>query len=97
MFCTGWMRATHYASNLHLINVAVICCPSDPVSTLCSVANISLAQVECNQDCIGVLKSRMSQGLLPEAEIVTDVKDFSAKGTNAVGLTAGFPCQASNL
>jgi len=61
------------------------------------VANTSFSQVECNQECVGVLKSRMKQGLLPEAEIVTDVRYFSAKGTKAAGVTAGFPCQASNL
>lgn len=39
----------------------------------------------------------MSEGLLPAAKIVSDVRGFSAKGTGAVGITAGFPCQAGVL
>ena len=39
----------------------------------------------------------MSEGLLPAAKIVSDVRGFSAKGTGAVGITAGFPCQTGVL
>lgn len=36
----------------------------------------------------------MEEGVLPRAKLVEDVRGFSAKGTGARGITAGFPCQA---
>ncbi|CAL1155693.1 unnamed protein product [Cladocopium goreaui] len=49
--------------------------------------------VECNPSCIAVLKARQADGLLHQGEVVEDVRGFSAKGSGACGLTAGFPCQ----
>ena len=56
---------------------------------------LSLAEVECNPSCIAVLKARQADGLLHQGQVVEDVRCFSAKGSGACGLTAGFPCQAN--
>lgn len=39
----------------------------------------------------------MAQNLLPTARIHNDVRAFSAKGSKARGVRAGFPCQAGWL
>ena len=51
-------------------------------------------QVECDEYCREVLRSRMREGHLHEAEIKTDVRHFHPLPHEAQGLIAGFPCQA---
>lgn len=61
---------------------------------LATVRDNLFLEVECDQRCQKVLAARMAEGLLPSANLVADVRGFSGKGSPAVGLTAGFPCQA---
>lgn len=40
-----------------------------------------------------VLRARMLEGSLPRCEIISNVEGFSAAGSGARGVCAGFPCQ----
>ena len=53
-----------------------------------------MAEVENNKECSKILETRMLEGVLPQAKLVEDVRGYSAKGTEARGVTAGFPWQA---
>ena len=55
-------------------------------------------QVEFSDYCQTVIKTRMSEGLIPKADVIKDVKNFDAsKCTSAKVLVAGFPCQEATL
>lgn len=55
---------------------------------------IILYEVECDQKCTAVLRQRQQDGLLHACPIWHDVRQFTASGTGARGILAGFPCQA---
>ena len=54
-------------------------------------------QVESDPRCQMVLKARMSEGSLPECNIISDVVGYKPSGpaADAQFVTAGFPCQAA--
>ena len=56
------------------------------------------SQVECDELCQRILRSRMDDGCLPDCPITSDVRDFTVKGRNllAEALLAGWPCQADS-
>ena len=68
-------------------------------SSFTTIANSFLnvtTQVERDEGCQRVIKQRMKDGLLHEAQIVSNVEDFTGPmDAEAEGVAAGFPCQAT--
>ena len=54
-------------------------------------------QVEADEFCQAIIRSRMRDGVVAEAPVHGNVEDYHIPDVRVSGLVAGFPCTDSGL